>query len=520
MKKMFLILLASILVLSVLLVSCGDGKDKETTDADETTVADTTDGETTGDETTAEDTTAEDTTKADTTAKDTTAKDTTKKEETTKAPVATTPSTQAPVQNPDHSGGGGLNIGDGGNSGNGSTTTPPVQTPGNGNQNIPSGNVIVHQESSKKDAYPTYILTKSGKKLIHTYSDRAVDTSEDNGTAYTFMPMLSTTTFPRADGEYNNAAAMVKDIKPGLIWNHVMVGYDGYMFYEDTKEDFDGSSVLNGSIYTRAKDMLESSQKWASQHGMKFYIVIAPNKNTVYPDYMPDGYTMASYRRYDQFVDLINDAGITAVDLRGAMAQAVKAYPQQNLYYKYDTHWNNHAGYIAYQTTMNMVKKDFPSAVLHKKSEYQINYAETYMKDQAYYLGQYSYFKDYGPVYTLKSANTAMLVDYEPRQGWGQFQFSYECTQGKDKGFSDRLYWLQYKNSSNAKAPNAYILRDSYSIAMIPFFKDSFNLSTYNWTFNLNSCKKEILEYDTDLIIAIIAERNLKNYVNQKEVTD
>ena len=55
---------------------------------------------------------------------------------------------------------------------------------------------------------------------------------------------------------------------------------------------------------------------------------------------------------------------------------------------------------------------------------------------------------------------------------------------------------------------------------MIPFFKDSFKLSTYNWTFSLNSCKSEILKYDTDVIIAIIAERNLKNYVNQKEVTD
>ena len=292
------------------------------------------------------------------------------------------------------------------------------------------------------------------------------------------------------------------------------------MFYEDTKEDFDGSSVLNGSIYKRAKEMLESSQAWAESHDMKFYIVIAPNKNTVYPDYMPEGYKMASYRRYDQFVDLINDSGITAVDLRDAMSQSVQANPQMNLYYKYDTHWNNHAGYIAYETTMNMIRKDFPKAVLHKRSEYQINYAETYMKDQAYYLGQYSYYKDYGPVYTLKSDKTASLVNFEPRQGWGQFAFAYDCKTGKDKGFSDKLYWLQYRNAHNADAPNAYILRDSYSIAMIPFFKDSFNVSTYNWTFSLNSCKREILEYDTDVIIAIIAERNLKNYVNQKEVTD
>ena len=74
--------------------------------------------------------------------------------------------------------------------------------------------------------------------------------------------------------------------------------------------------------------------------------MIAPNKNTVYPDYMPEGYTMASYRRYDQFMELLQSAGITAIDLRGAMAAAVQEVPERNLYYKYDTHWNNHAGYL------------------------------------------------------------------------------------------------------------------------------------------------------------------------------
>lgn len=471
------------------------------------------DDETTAEETTAEETTAEETTAEETTAEETTAEETTAEE-----------TTAEPWNDYSGAGGGGLyadgSFSGGGGGGSVSGGGSLIGNGGGGDENIPSGDVPVPQAASTKDAFPTYIMTKSGKKLIHTYSDRAVDTSEDNSNNYAYMPMVSTTTFPSPYEEYNNPKAMVEDIRPGLIYSHVMVGYDGYMFYEDTLEDFLGLNFLNGSVYDRAKDMLKSSQQWAEQNGKKFYIVIAPNKNTVYPDYMPDGYELASYRRYDQFVELINDAGITAVDLRSAMAQAVQAYPQRNLYYKYDTHWNNHAGYIAYQVTMDMIRRDFPNAVFHQKSEYQINYVETYMKDQAYYFGQYSYYKDYGPVYTLKSSNTATLVDYEPRAGWGQFAFSYECTSGKDAGFSDRLYWLQYRNDANSSAPNAYILRDSYSIAMIPFLKDSFHTSTYNWTFNLNSCKNEIRSTRSDVIIAIIAERNLRNYVNQREVND
>ena len=470
------------------------------------------------DETEEEETTAEETTAEETTAEETTAEETTVEETTAEETWADTWY--------DNSGAGGGGIGAGGYyDGNGSVSGGGglIGSGSGDTSNIPSGDVPVPQAASTKDAFPEYIKTKSGKVLVHTYSDRAVDSGEDNSTNYTYMPMLSTTTFPSPYEEYNNPKAMIEDIRPGLIYSHVMVGYDGYMFYEDTLEDFLGLNFLNGSVYDRAVTMLESSQQWAAQNGKKFYIVIAPNKNTVYPDYMPDGYNIASYRRYDQFVELINDAGITAVDLRGVMAQAVQAYPQQNLYYKYDTHWNNHAGYIAYKRTMEMVKQDFPNAVLHQKSEYQINYVETYMKDQAYYFGQYSYYKDYGPVYTLKSSNTAVLVDaYNPGNTLpgGQFIFAYEATSGRDNGYSDKYKWIQYRNDANTSAPNAYILRDSYSIAMIPFFKDSFHLSTYNWTFNLNSCKSEIKSTKSDVIIAIIAERNLKNYVNQKEVHD
>ena len=152
--------------------------------------------------------------------------------------------------------------------------------------------------------------------------------------------------------------------------------------------------------------------------------------------------------------------------------------------------------------------------VIHDKSEYQINYCETYMKDLAYYLGYYSRLKDYGPVYTLKSGKTARLINYTPKAGWGQFTFAYEA----QDGYSDRLYYFQYKNDYNQNAPNAYIMRDSYSIAMVPFLKDSFHKSTYNWTFDFS--ESDILNSDADVIIVIVAERNLRNYVNGKAVLD
>lgn len=514
MKRLLALFLAMLLLASSLLVSCKDNDKKPNEDTtkkvEETTKKDEKDKK----DTTSDETTEEDTTDGET-APDTTAG--TEAQTTNIQPPAQTGQTQT---NSDSSSSSGIGLGEGNivwseGGGNGSSGGI-VQTP-DGVTGTAAWDLTTPISSDSMDAYPTTLITKSGKKLVHTYSDRAIG-YEDNSENLPYMPMLSSTVYHDPYGAYNSGRVLLKDIKPGLVSDGVIVGYDGYMFYGDTVDDFQGQGFLHDQIYNRAVQMLRERNSWAEQHGKKFYFVIAPNKNTVYPDYMPEGYTMASYRRYDQFVQIIQSAGITAVDLRETMNAAVKADPQRNLYYKYDTHWNNHAGFLAYQTTMNMIRKDFPNAIMHQKDEYQINYCETYMKDQAYYLGYYDYFKDYGPVYTLKSGKTATLTKYEPRTSWGQFAFAYECTSGPNTGFSDKLYWLQYTNDYNSSAPDIYVMRDSYSIAMIPFLKDSFHMSTYNWTFSFS--QEEIENAKADIILVIVAERNLKSYVNSTPVTD
>lgn len=492
--KRILLILSALLLAGLVCISCTDtlGSNYDTKGDDtDTTVEDTTDDTT--DETTEE--TTEDTTEETT------------EEETTEVPADTASS------------GGGQSTGGGGGSvisgGGGSMISGGGS---NGGSSSPAtGQGAVPYNASCKGAYEARITTSTGKSLVHTYSDCSVG-GEDNSNAYSYMSMKSTTVSTDPKAEYNSPKVLQGDIKPGLSSDGVLVGYDGYMFYKDTISDFTGQGFLHDEVYNRSVRMLKKRNDWAQANGKKFYFVIAPNKNTVYPDYMPEGYKMADYRRYDQFVALLKAAGITAIDLRGAMGAAVNACPERNLYYKFDTHWNNHAGYIAYETTMNMIRRDFPNAVLHSRSEYQINYCETYMKDEAYYLGQYDYFKDYGPVYTLKTYNGARLVDYVAREGWGQFAFAYEETSGANRGYCDKLYWFKYQNDANSSAPNLYVMRDSYSIAMTAFLKDSFYKSTYNWTFAFDEA--EIEKAEADVILVIVSERNLRSYVNNKPVVD
>ena len=158
---------------------------------------------------------------------------------------------------------------------------------------------------------------------------------------------------------------------------------------------------------------------------------------------------------------------------------------------------------------MNEVKKDFPNAVVHTRADYQVNYAETYMKDQTWYIGYYDATSEIGPVYTLKSGQTATFAGSQYRDKWGQFQFCYQWP----NGYSDHLYYFKWRNDYNTSAPSMYMIRDSYSIALTGFLKDSFYKSTYNWTFYFD--KNDILNSGADVIICEAVEKNLLTFLGQ-----
>lgn len=372
-----------------------------------------------------------------------------------------------------------------------------------GGQNTSGGNSSNNTSSSN----PLGSSETNGR--VHCYADAPSKEYEDNSTTLPHYPLKGGTT--EANGIYNKPQILEKDIKPGVVlkgdadYSTTIIGYDNFLFCGDTMGDYDGTSLYVEELLKNLVNKVVEQKKWLESNNKKLYIVIVPNKNSVYSEYMPDNYSLASYRRIDQVINALRNAGITVIDGRDSLIAAKKSNPERLLYYKTDTHWNNHGGFEVYKELMNQIKKDFPNAVLHTRSDYQVNYEETYMKDQAYYLGYYDATKEIGPVYTLKNGETADLLSYTPKDKWGQFKFTYDWPDG----YSDHLYYFSYINYSNKKAPNMYILRDSYSIALTPFLKDSFYKSTYNWSYYFS--KNDILKSKADVVIIECVEKHIKD---------
>ena len=65
---------------------------------------------------------------------------------------------------------------------------------------------------------------------------------------------------------------------------------------------------------------------------------------------------------------------------------------------------------------------------------------------------------------------------------------------------------LEEKNES---APSLYMMRDSYAVSLVPFLKESFSESSFDWTYDF-SCD-EILDSGADVVVFEVVEKALDN---------
>jgi hypothetical protein len=147
----------------------------------------------------------------------------------------------------------------------------------------------------------------------------------------------------------------------------VIVGKEGWLFYPSEKSG-DGETIRDyRGLMTYAPEKLEAltvqlQQRvaWFDDRGIGLVMIVCPNKEMIYPEYLPDSITRvkATTRLGQVMSHLRSYPDIPVVDPREALL-AMK--PQWPIYYKTDTHWNSLGGFVAYSEIMNRLEKRRPS---------------------------------------------------------------------------------------------------------------------------------------------------------------
>src|SRR5262249_21747021 len=106
--------------------------------------------------------------------------------------------------------------------------------------------------------------------------------------------------------------------------------------------------------------MFQARHDWLAQRGIPYVVLIAPDKQTVYPEHLPHSLKRRteSNSHLDQLLAYLRaHTTVQVLDVRAAMHEA-KA--RERLYDYTDSHWNGRGAYVAYDGLIEALSPQFP----------------------------------------------------------------------------------------------------------------------------------------------------------------
>ncbi|RLA10981.1 MAG: hypothetical protein DRQ60_10520 [Gammaproteobacteria bacterium] len=284
------------------------------------------------------------------------------------------------------------------------------------------------------------------------------------------------------------------------ITSNVLVGEQGWLYFTKNEliEDYLGEKPLSN---TQIEEILN---KWAKREadfaarGIRYLLVVAPNKQSIYPEYMPSQLLGRNgTTRLDQIRHRIEDKGTPPtywLDLSPSILTA-KAY--YRVFDKTDTHWNSHGAYTGYIQILDQLTDWFPD----NNFSNQFKFLEDTSGDGGDLAKMMLAEKDYKeirPRYEIPSSCVTRTNATE------FLQSAYEVASENEKGRRPVL------TTCHAAKLKALIFRDSFTTRMLPFLAENFNTAVFAWqTYDPTVVEEAILKYQPDIVIEQVVERGL-----------
>lgn len=146
--------------------------------------------------------------------------------------------------------------------------------------------------------------------------------------------------------------------------SRVIYGKNGWLFYNskasenvDNIADFRKTTSFSNEFINKTKNNINLVNSTLKNKGIDFYILVLPNKESVYYDYMPDLINRNESQeksRTDNLVEYLNEN--TDADIIYPKQALIDGKSIANTYFKYDTHWNNYGSYLGLLELMKIVE--------------------------------------------------------------------------------------------------------------------------------------------------------------------
>lgn len=128
-----------------------------------------------------------------------------------------------------------------------------------------------------------------------------------------------------------------------------VVGKDDWFYFDNHNSllDATGKATLSDEVVARGVDSFYKNWQELRAKNIDYLLVIAADKSTIYPEFLPDYIKPAEPHRIDKFLNALKKKhpDFPVLDLRPIL---VKAKEREIIYHKTDTHWNKRGAHYAY----------------------------------------------------------------------------------------------------------------------------------------------------------------------------
>jgi alginate O-acetyltransferase complex protein AlgJ len=279
----------------------------------------------------------------------------------------------------------------------------------------------------------------------------------------------------------------------------VLEGREGWLYFiaENQLQDFQGKTVLSEKELTTWIDAARKKHDWLKARGIRYLLVIAPNKQSIYPEFMPGSLPQLNgTSRFQQLRQRLQSQPLDfLVDLHTPMLTAKSQY---QLFHKTDTHWNHRGAFVGYLAIIRSLQERFPNEEF--RHDFHFGQDRTERCSEAVGCDLALMARSDQEVY-----ETYPVVDDIHLCRWpfpiSQFGLTNIDTTKGQYHFSKRCQRQQIR---------AVIFRDSFMNALEPFLSENFKESIYLWKPYDQQNMEELLNHFTpDLVVEEVVERDL-----------
>jgi alginate O-acetyltransferase complex protein AlgJ len=286
----------------------------------------------------------------------------------------------------------------------------------------------------------------------------------------------------------------------------IIIGKQQWLYYtgEWSLDTYQGLRLFSEDELKKWRDALQARSDWMARQGGHYLLVIAPNKQSTYPEYMPERFSRSKITPLGQLAQYLRQhSTVEFLDMRAALDAAK---PSGDVFWRTDTHWNDAGTFLCYSEIIRRLQQWYPSLRARARTDFNVTSAGVWSGDLAAMLGLTGTVTEprieWVPRFSLRSRR----LDTAGKPPKNSIRFTaWERTSTRPRAVFFKDSYLVAPENRNLVARNDDFMIKRSSLQFAALMAEQFSHSVFSWQHDFDS--EIVTRVHADVVVQELAER-------------